>query len=399
MNHILLYTDRPGIYGVGQCNHILACAFADVGYRTTFVQPFATHHLIDERKELGINHCWLEPDDIYDLSKPSNTLTDIDEPHYILTTENPDLILFSDSCPFSNLKAKQAAIELNIPYLVVVHCVNTAWAKDYAEWLPELPNVYKHAQAVISVSQANLDLLNGMFGLPLDRGTVIYNGRPPEFFEPRNPDTRHRIREELNIPSDAIVCLTVARFELNKGFQYQIDTLIELRKTPHWENLHFIWAGTGTMTDKFKTMIKMFRMDDRVHMLGARHDVPDLLDSADLFVLPSQFEGMPLAIMEAMAKGLPVVATAVGGTSEAIHDSGFLLPDPIWGPIAPVLGRTISWLAESEPLRTETGESAHKRAEQYFRLDTMVNNYLTLVAALVARRKREKQSPIAAAVC
>ena len=175
----------------------------------------------------------------------------------------------------------------------------------------------------------------------------------------------------------------------SKGYQYQIDALLELRKTPHWDKLHFIWVGTGFMVEKFTTMIKMFRMDDRVHIIGARQDVPDLLDSADVFVHPSQFEGMPLAVMEAMAKGLPVIATAVSGTPEAIHDSGFLLPDPIWGPIAPVLGRTISWLAESEQLRKETGESAHKRAEQYFRLDTMVNNYLTLVAALVARRKRQ----------
>ncbi|MFK7801961.1 MAG: glycosyltransferase family 4 protein [Anaerolineae bacterium] len=388
MNHILLYTDRPGIYGAEQCNHILACAFVNVGYKTTFVQPIADHHLIDERENLGIQHSWLEPDDIYDLSRPANTLIDWDEPRRLLSAEMPDLILFSDSCPFANLKAKQVAIELGIPYLVVVHCVNPDWAKDYAEWLPELPEVYSHAQAVISVSQANLDLLNGMFGLPLDRGTVIYNGRPPEYFKPPQPEIRQRIRQELDIPADAIVSLTVARLELSKGYQYQMDALLELRKSSCWDKLHFVWVGEGFMEEKLRRMVKILRMENQVHFLGARQDVPDLLDSADIFVLPSQFEGMPLAVMEAMAKGLPVVATAVSGTPEAIDEAGFLLPDPIWGPIAPVLSRTISWLAESEQLRTETGDAAHKRAEQYFRLDTMINNYLTLVAALVARQKR-----------
>lgn len=388
MNHILLYTDRPGIYGAEQCNHILACAFINVGYRTTFVQPIADHHLIDEREALGVQHSWLAPDDIYDLSKPANTLVDFEEPRQILSAEMPDLILFSDSCPFANLKAKQVAIELGIPYLVVVHCVNPEWAQDYAKWLPELPEVYTHAQAVISVSQANLDLLNGMFGLPLDRGTVIYNGRPAEYFKTPQFETRRKIRAELGIPADAIVSLTVARLELSKGYQYQMDALVELRKSACWDNLHFVWVGEGFMEEKLKRMVKMLNMDDKVHFLGARSDVPDLMDSADIFVLPSQFEGMPLAVMEAMAKGLPVVATAVSGTPEAVDEAGLLIPDPIWGPIAPVLSRSISWLAESDQLRTETGAAAHKRAEQYFRLDTMVNNYLTLVAALVARQKR-----------
>ena len=391
MTHIVLYTDRSDIYGVEQCNHILAKAFADVGYQTTVVQPVADHHLIDEREVLGIHHRWLEPDDLYDLSVPARMLTDFEEPHRILAAESPDLILFSDSCPFANLKAKQVAIDLDIPYLVVVHCVNSAWAEDYAVWLPELPEIYTHAQAVISVSQANLDLLNGMFGLPLDRGTVIYNGRPPEFFKRPDLITRQHIRAELGIPADATVCLTIARLEPSKGYQFQIDALLELRKTPYWEKLHFVWVGSGFMADRLVELIDLHHLANKVRILGSRQDVPDLFDSADVFVLPSQFEGMPLTVMEAMAKRLPVVATAVSGTPEAIHNSGFLLPDPIWGPISPVLARTIRWLAESEQLRREMGESAHKRAEQYFRLDTMVNNYLTLVAALFARRKSAQQ--------
>ncbi|MEM8859061.1 MAG: glycosyltransferase family 4 protein [Chloroflexota bacterium] len=386
-HHIMVYADRPGIYGAEQCNHILACAFAENSFQTSFVQPIAQHHLIEEREALGVTHHWLEPDDIYDLSQPARTLTNWDEPYKILSETRPDLILFSDSCPFANLKAKQVAIELNIPYVIVVHCVNPEWVNDYADWLDELPEVFNAAQTVIAVSQANLDLLNGMFGLPLDRGTVIYNGRPPEYFEPALPGTRQRIRQELKIPADAIMCLTVARLDFSKGYQYQLDALVELKKRQKLDNLHFVWVGHGYAEDRIKRMVKLLGMSSQVHFLGARQDVPDLLDSADMFILPSQFEGMPLVILEAMAKGLPVIATEVSGTPEAIGDAGFLLPDPVWGEIAPILANQIRWLAEKPAVRQQMGATARKRAERYFRLETMTNTYLTILHGLLNRQK------------
>ncbi|MFT7584168.1 MAG: glycosyltransferase involved in cell wall biosynthesis [Cellvibrionaceae bacterium] len=388
MSHTLLYTDISGIHGMGQCNHVLACALVEAGYKTTFIQPIVDDDLVTQQEAIGISHGWLEPDDIFNLSEPARSLTDKDEPRRLLAAAMPDLILFNDSCPFSNLKAKQVAIELNISYLIIVQSVQPQWAQDYAEWLPELPEIYSSAQAVISVSQPNLDLLNGIFGLPLNRGAVIYNGRPLEFFKHPDQTVRQQMRATLNIPHDAVVCLTVARFDLSKGYQHQIDAIVELRKSSIWENLHFIWVGQGLMEKEFANIIKLLRVDDRIHILNTCQDIPALMDSSDIFILPSQSGGMPLAIMEAMAKGLPIIATVVGGTSELVNESGFLLPNPTSTPIKLTLSKAIFWLADSSEVRAEMGTSARKRADQYFRNDTMVSNYLVLISALLARQKR-----------
>jgi len=122
--HVLLYSDRPGIYGAEQINHSVACAAARARYQVTFAQAYADHHLIAEREALGVGHEWLADDDIYDLHQVSPSLTDEAEPLRILTDARPDLILFSDSCPFSNLKAKQVAAKLGIPFVSAVHCFN-----------------------------------------------------------------------------------------------------------------------------------------------------------------------------------------------------------------------------------------------------------------------------------
>lgn len=386
--HILLYTDRPGIYGTEQCNHALICAFADAGYRTTFVQPIADHYLIAEREQRGILHKWLQPDDIYDLRRSARTLTDEEEPRRILSSARPDLILFSDSCPLSNLKAKQAAHHLQIPYITVIHCVNIDWVTEYASYLPELPATYRRAQAVIAVSQANLDLLHELFELPEKLGQVIHNGRPAVFFDSPTAASRRRTRQALSIPEDAIVCLTVARLEFSKGYQYQLDALVHLRRCPSWPRLIFLWVGSGTLGNRLQTYVKLLQCQDKVKFLGERTDVPDLLDSADMFLLPSQFEGMPLGVMEAMAKGLPVAATAVSGTAEALGNCGQLLADPRQAPAMPQeMAEVICNWARHPVLRREKGKAGRQRALNLFQEEQMVDAYLALVESYLERNE------------
>ena len=124
--------------------------------------------------------------------------------------------------------AKQVATRLGIPYLVVVHCVTASWAKKFAAHLSELPNIYRQAEAVIAVSQENLDLLHQLFGLPDTLGQVVYNGRPKTYFEPFDPSKRQRVRHALDIPDDAIVVFTSGRMEMVKGYQYQLKAIKQL---------------------------------------------------------------------------------------------------------------------------------------------------------------------------
>lgn len=391
MKHILFYTDCPGIYGTEQCNHTLSEFFIKTGYQVSFVQHLAKNHLIEQRNALGVSNYWLKPDSLYDLTKIPKMLTDKEEPTNIFLQAKPDLILFSDGAPFSNLKAKEAAIDLAIPYIIVNHCVNPEWAKTYKKWLPELAIVYQNAKAVIAVSQANLTLLRSSFGLEIDKGQVIFNGRPEIYFKDKDPTKRKQIRASLNIPKEGIVFLTVGRIESVKGYLHQCKTLLSLREFIQRNNIYFLWVGEGTLISKLQHFVNRFRLSNHVQLLGKRTDVPDLLDATDVFLLPSEYEGMPLSLMEAMAKSLPLISTVVSGIPEAVGDAGILLPSPTEQSIDKELKEAILKLLENEDLRYEYGVRGRKRAEKYFRIADMHANYLKLVRKIFAE---QKESPV-----
>lgn len=369
MTHILIYTDANRYFGTEQNNHILGEAFHNAGFKVSFAQPAASHHLIQLRQALGIKHIWLNEDD----SEPR-----VSE---ILAQVAPDLIVFSDHGPVSNLVAKQIALKKKVPYLIVSHSADPKLARDDGFDANELQKIYLGAETVISTSQANIDLLNGKFGLPLDRGVVVYPGRPAEFFTEPDLEVRKAIRQSLDIPENHLMCLTVASLHPRKGVQYLHDAINHLQGAKKLDRLHFVWVGEG---DYETGQISRFQS------VLPQTDMAGLMDASDLFVYPVEYAGSPLVLLEAMAKRLPIIATAVGGVPEIVDETGFLLPDPIWRPIGPVLANTIHWMDQSEQLRTEVGEAGNKRAVQYFKAETMANNYLSLVTMVLKRLANKK---------
>ena len=117
-------------------------------------------------------------------------------------------------------------------------------------------------------------------------------------------------------------------------------------------------------------------MTERVHLLGLRDDVEQVLNAADVFVHPSRSEGLPLAVLEAMGHRLPIVATGVGGIPEAIEDqhTGRLVQpeDPA------ALATAIAEILTSSDLRERLGQNARARAEAEFSIDSMIDHYLKL---------------------
>ena len=394
--HILVYIDYPGIYGAGQINHALMTAFAASGYRVTCVQHPNSNYLIRERARLGIDHVWLERDSIYDRTRIPLALTNVDEAKSVFDSTKPDFIIFGDGCPLSSFAAKKTAVELDIPYLILVHCATRGWAKQFETWIPELPDLFDKAQEVISVSSENLLLLRKYFRLPDNRGRVIYNGRPEAFFADPNPSVRSRIRRQFGIPEDAVVAGTAADLDWRKGIHHLIHAVGELQQRDIWSRLYFMLAGSGP----FEAFLVSLAINDgniaeHVKLMGDRDDVPDVLDAFDIFVLPSQYEGMPLAVMEAMAKGLPVIATAVSGIPEELGDTGLLLPDPVKDPqeTARELIRALEGLASDQALRREIGMNCKKRANELFREERMIEQYMTLTEDVFSRCHRSRNVP------
>lgn len=383
MSHILFYTDSYGIYGVEPCNHTLRDALEDAGYEVSFAQSSENFF------QSQLNSKFFEHE--------GQKLQFQDQVKDLFVAKSPDLILFSDTSPFANLWAKQAAIELGIPYFISVHGSNPKWAETYAEWIPKLPDIYQKAQTVIGSSQLTLDLLNGIFRLPFDRGAVIYNGLSPLAFETANLGSQAEIREELNIPAEAVVCFTVANLSKAGGIEHLLQAASELKQRPNIDDLYFLWMDTGDHQTEIAERLDLLGLSDRVHIIPFRTDVSRLFDCADMYVASTEFEGLSLVVMQAMAKGLPVIASSVGDLPEIIDESSFLLPNPIWGPIGRVLAKTILWMTESKELRIEVGEAGKKRAAQFFEEEAMVNSYLTIIGALLNRLSTKEKMTVSTA--
>lgn len=137
---------------------------------------------------------------------------------------------------------------------------------------------------------------------------------------------RDATRRELGCGVDDIVCVTVANLRAQKRYPDLLDAArAVVDRDPR---VRFVTAGQGPLAHEVRARRDALGLGDRFALLGYRDDVPRLLAAADLFVLASAHEGLPVAVMEAFALGVPVVATAVGGLVEAVTDgvSGLLVP-------------------------------------------------------------------------
>lgn len=378
---ILVFTDDPDQGGVAQYNHALLLDLMRRGYRAACAQPRSESPLAQGQRAAGVAHHWLP----YQTGGKNfaRTLTDMATPRAIFESTKPDFIIFSDCCPVSNLAARHAAIALRIPFLVVVGFVAEYLARDAAPCLGVIARHYAQAREVIAVSEDNLRLLRAHFGLPPSRGTVVHYGRPSVFFTPPDPAWRLRRRAELGIPPGAVVSLTAARLTPAKGYLHQLAAADRLGSL---DRNHFIWIGEGDQRTLLERKIAERGWQGRFTLAGQQWNAADWYDIADFFVLPSEHEGMPLSVMEAMAKGLPVAASAVSGIPEELGSTGKLLPDPKADPagMAVELSRIIArWTTDPEQ-RRQAGEACRQRAERLFHEERMLADTMRILEAALA---------------
>ncbi len=375
---LLLWTDDPGRGGVAQYNHALALALRAAGHAVCLVHTRAETPLTRAQAAAGVAHRFLDYDTAADFAR---TLTDTASAREILEAERPDSLIFSDGCPISNLAAREAALALGIPFVCVVGFVAPYLAERFPATLPVLARHYAAAAEVVSVSAENLAQLRRAYRLPAGKGRVIHYGRPEEFFAPADPANRARLRAEIGAGPDDCVVLTPARLTRIKGHAYQLAALEALRGHAPALGLHAVWLGEGEARASLEAEIARRGLSDRVHVLGHRWDAAAWYDAADIFVLSTEHEGMPLAIMEAMAKGLPVLASAVSGIPEELGPTGRLLPDPKTRPreCALQLARTLASWAADPAARRAVGAAARERALRLFTEKRMREETLALL--------------------
>jgi glycosyltransferase involved in cell wall biosynthesis len=247
---------------------------------------------------------------------------------------------------------------------------------------------------MIAVSESVRKSAHTYLRFPLERIDVVEN--PIDLDELRRPAARDRraILQELGLPADAVVMLNVARLSPQKGLHHAIDALPRILESH--PSAHLLSVGGLDHRAWFDAVRR--RSAERgvaahVHFLGPRRDIPDLLRACDLFLFPSLFEGLGLALIEAMAAGSVCIASAVGPVAEIVRDGvdGLLVP----AGDAAALATAVLGVIDDGPRRKELGSAAAEAAARRFdprvgarRLEGVYERVLEVRATLSTARAR-----------
>ncbi len=221
-------------------------------------------------------------------------------------------------------------------------------------------------------------------GINPARLKVLYNAVDPALYE--KTGRAAKVRQELGLPPEAQVVGLVARLDHRAKGHLELLQALSLLKDKH--TVHALMVGGGRRQEEMRQLAASLGLGEVVHFLGNRRDVPDLLAAMDIFVLPSHSEGVSLAVLEAMAAGLPVIVSAVGGLPEIVHDgeTGLLIPpkDP------EALAQSLARVLEEPGLAQGLGQKARQQVLKKYsleRLGQVVNAaYDELVETKLRRR-------------
>ena len=240
--------------------------------------------------------------------------------------------------------------------------------------------------ALVAVSEVVARRLAADLWLPVRRIPTIANGVR------LTPAARSTLRTELRLGADDRLILAVGNLYPVKGHHYVVDALALLRD--RHPRAHVAIAGRGELANALAAHAQAQGVGDRVHLLGLRGDVPNLLAGADIFAHPSLSEGLPLALLEAMFAGRAIVASDVGEvpTVLAHGEAGLLVPPGDAPALAAALDRLLTSPDQAEAL----GGHAARRAAAEYAHTGMVERYLTLYNALPPRRARRAPTGAAA---
>jgi glycosyltransferase involved in cell wall biosynthesis len=229
----------------------------------------------------------------------------------------------------------------------------------------------RHARCTVGVSSDTARRLESLLGLPDATVQVIPNGRRLA------RGSGSRVRGELGLSEGQPLVVCVGNLYPVKGHEFLVRALAELVGAGQDQGVVVAIAGRGDEgLAALGALATNLGLGDRVRLLGHRDDVADLLDAADVFAMPSLSEGLPLAILEAMAAGTPILASEVGGIPEAVRneEEGLLVPpgDP------EALARELARLLENADMRRELGERAQRRAARISSPEGMAAAYAEL---------------------
>ena len=373
--------DQIQIGGNSNYLKLLVPRVRDAGYNVRIAMPYSkrTEDVLEFMRSNNV------PVDNVDISPQSgNVLVRLKTAYNYFSTMKPDLAHFVlpwwNSCEYGILAAKFASIRARV---VTYQSFPEKIEKHIFKGVSGILRRYRHNFAcrsvhkAISVSEVNKHRIisNGFY--TSYKLTVIRNMIETDRFA--NVENPIDFRQKWGVDDSTVLIIVVGYLEEIKGHDYLLQALPNIVR--HHPNILVALVGDGELRQQFEHQVRENNMEHKVLFAGWQEEVPSILAASDILVLPSLSEGLPFVVPEAMAAGLPVVATRVGGIPEAVIEgrTGFLVKPAS----ALELEQALVRLLDDRNLMRDMGARGKQRAFQEFNVERMVGATCKLYGTLL----------------
>jgi glycosyltransferase involved in cell wall biosynthesis len=217
-----------------------------------------------------------------------------------------------------------------------------------------------------------------------NRLVVIENGVVVEDRKANRDERRAQLRNELGVSGEEFLVMAVGRLSVEKGHTFLLDAFS--RMVPRHPNARLTLVGDGQLRASLETQAESLGVSEKIMFLGSRENVPELLMCADVYVQPSLSEGLSLALLEALAVGLPVVATQISGFTSVVEEekTALLVQPGNAGSLAHALERLIL----DEGLRDRIARAGNQLVKTRYSAEAMHKSYEQLIQSLLSKERR-----------
>lgn len=287
----------------------------------------------------------------------------------IINTEKPDIV--NTYLWTADLWGRLAAILAGVKHIIVTEQNVDVWKRWYHKELDKI--LFKWTDYAICVSDEVVNFYHNDFNMPLDKLVMIPNAIDISLFNKEIDRTKER--EKLGVAPDDFVFVCAARLHSQKAHHILINAVSDMVKSGN-KGFKVLLVGEGDLRQQLEEMVHSLKLGSYIHFLGLRQDIPDILLVSDSFVLSSDYEGLSLAILEAMAARLPVVATTVGGNPQIITDgkTGLLVPPQD----STSLAQAMTSLLLDKALAQSMGTTGRSVVEQTYHISSVTKQTVAL---------------------
>jgi glycosyltransferase involved in cell wall biosynthesis len=363
---------RQGKIGGGESHLLSLTANLDRNKFEPVVLSFTDGPMMERLKEMGVETRLIHTEKPFDIRIWGQVKR-------LLKAEAPDVIHAHGTRACSNVL--WAARKLGIPVIYTIH--GWSFHQDQHSLVRRLRisgEKYLTSRSRMNISVSASNQQSGREMIPQFRSVVINNGIDQQRFD---PDRSYKdIKCELGIPADSIVVLFIARFTAHKQPLALIRAFAKvLTQLEAGTGVHLLMVGDGDEKEAGVALAGELGLQGKVRFQAFRQDVPDVLHAADIFVLPSLWEGLPIGLLEAMAMRKAVIGTRVDGTREVLQDgeNGLMVESGDVDALAAAIARLVADKALRESLRTKAYQTVRLRFDAAAMTRAIEDIYLKVI--------------------